>query len=69
MGRGFVLTAALIGAHLAAVAAQQTPVHDLRLTPENVHWGYYDSNERLNSSATAGEMRSGARRLVPTITS
>jgi acetamidase/formamidase len=35
-------TAWIIALSVVAVAAQ-TPTRDVRLTPENVHWGYYDA--------------------------
>jgi len=28
---------------ITATAAAQAPTHELRLTPEHVHWGYYDA--------------------------
>src|SRR5260221_6548876 len=28
---------------LAAVASARAETHDLKLTPANVHWGYYDA--------------------------
>jgi len=28
---------------LTATVAAQAPTHELRLTPEHVHWGYYDA--------------------------
>jgi len=36
-----VLTAGLIVS--ASLAAQSPRTHELKLTPENVHWGYYDA--------------------------
>jgi len=37
-----LLAAAWIVAYTVAAAAQ-APIHDLPLTPEHVHWGYYDA--------------------------
>src|SRR5712692_3975373 len=42
MRPGFLVTAWITMLYVVAVAAQ-TPVHDLRLTPDHVHWGYYDA--------------------------
>ncbi len=33
----------LLSVAAVAVVVAQTPTRELRLTPENVHWGYYDS--------------------------
>src|SRR5438045_565906 len=39
-----LMTGALAGSLFVVGAAGQAPrVHDLPLTPEHVHWGYYDS--------------------------
>ena len=42
MRNGFLFAASITVLHVAAVSAQ-TPTHELRLTPEHVHWGYYDA--------------------------
>ena len=42
MRLGCLLTAPFIVLCVAALPAQ-TPAHELRLTPEHVHWGYYDA--------------------------
>ena len=42
MRRGPLLAASITGLSVAAVTAQ-TPTRELRLTPEHVHWGYYDA--------------------------
>ena len=42
MRHGFLSAASISALYVAAVTAQ-TPTHELRLTPEHVHWGYYDS--------------------------
>src|SRR5207249_2742914 len=39
---GFLFAASIIVLQLALVSAQ-APTQDLRLTPEHVHWGYYDA--------------------------
>jgi acetamidase/formamidase len=41
MRPGFLFAASITVLYVAAVTAQ-TPTHELRLTPEHVHWGYYD---------------------------
>jgi acetamidase/formamidase len=52
----FLLAAAL------ATSAQQPRTHDLTLTPEHVHWGYYDSRV-----APALRMASGDRVRIETM--
>ena len=42
MRRALSVALILVGASQAA-STQQTRTHDLTLTPEHVHWGYYDS--------------------------
>ena len=42
MKPGYSFTASIFALSVAAVTAQ-APVHDLPLTPEHVHWGYYDA--------------------------
>jgi len=42
MRNGFLFAASITVLHVTAVSAQ-TPTHELRLTPEHVHWGYYDA--------------------------
>ena len=39
---GYLFTA-LIFALSVATATAQAPIHDVTLTPEHVHWGYYDA--------------------------
>jgi len=42
MSRRLLLAAQILVLSLAAIDAQTT-THELRLTPEHVHWGYYDA--------------------------
>jgi len=42
MRSGLSFAAATAALYVAAVMAQ-TPTHELRITPERVHWGYYDA--------------------------
>lgn len=41
--RKLVLLSLACAVPAAAVWSQSSPVHDLRLLPQNVHWGYYDA--------------------------
>jgi len=42
MKLGYLFTASIVALSVTAVTAQ-APVHDVALTPEHVHWGYYDA--------------------------
>jgi acetamidase/formamidase len=42
MSRAFAIAIALLAA-IQATSTQQPRTHELTLTPERVHWGYYDS--------------------------
>src|SRR5215510_5536957 len=42
MKLGYLLTVSICALSVAGVTAQ-APVHDVALTPEHVHWGYYDA--------------------------
>jgi acetamidase/formamidase len=61
MRSGLFLSAAIVVLSVAAVAAQ-TPTRELRLTPEHVHWGYYDA-----SLAPVLHVASGERVRVETM--
>ena len=41
--RSGLLIAASIAALYGAAVMAQTPTHEIRITPEHVHWGYYDA--------------------------
>ena len=60
MTRGFLVTAPILVLSIASIDAQTT--HDVPLTPEHVHWGYYDA--RL---APVLHVRSGDRVRVETM--
>src|SRR4029450_9236650 len=40
MKLGYLFTASIVALSVTAVTAQ-APVHDVALTPEHVHWGYF----------------------------
>ena len=43
MLRRLLLCAVVAAAAAPAVASQSRPIHELRLVPQHVHWGYYDA--------------------------
>jgi len=46
---------AVAGALLAAVIPAQAETHDLKLTPANVHWGYYDARLKPMLKIASGD--------------
>jgi acetamidase/formamidase len=61
MSRRLLLAAQILVLSVAAIDAQST-THELRLTPEHVHWGYYDAK-----LAPVLRMASGDRVRVETM--
>jgi hypothetical protein len=57
MRRAFLVALILVTAG-ATAWTQQPPTYDLTLTPQHVHWGYYDSRAtpvlRVNSATVSG---------------
>jgi acetamidase/formamidase len=53
MKRLFALAPA--GMVLAAVASARAETHDLKLTPANVHWGYYDARVKQVLKIASGD--------------
>jgi acetamidase/formamidase len=62
MTRQLALSCAILTAAIAGVRSQTPRVHELALTPEHVHWGYYDARV-----APALRVASGDRVRVETM--
>src|SRR6266446_3075628 len=50
-----LLPYAMAGSLLAAAAPASAETHDLKLTPANVHWGYYDARVKPVLKIASGD--------------
>ncbi|MEZ5420420.1 MAG: acetamidase/formamidase family protein [Vicinamibacterales bacterium] len=55
MSRRYLLTPLVICLAAAAVAAQSPRSHDLKVSPETIHWGYYDARVKPVLRVASGD--------------